>query len=112
MNRPCTLIQRLASSTSDDYGNEIPDEAEVETFCELQQRSREEPVLEGQNISATEWRVFFRPGLDVQTGDALIVEGAEYELVGEPWVVRNPRTGTESHIEASVELVEGEVRAT
>lgn len=58
-------------------------------------------------MSATGWRLFFLPDVDVHTGDAIVVDGHTYELTGEPWEARNPLTQTVSHIEASVERVAG-----
>lgn len=107
INRECLIVHRSESGNTDDYGNEIPGEELVSAVCEIQQRQREEPVEGGPNISATEWIAFFLPDEDVRTGDAVSVDDAEYEVIGEPWHARNPRTGSTSHIEATLSLVEG-----
>ena len=43
----------------------------------------------------------------MNTSDTVIVDGQEYELVGEPWDARNPRTRAQSHIEATVRRTRG-----
>lgn len=46
-------------------------------------------------------------GTDVQGDDAVQVDGEVYELVGEPWEARNPRTRQVSHIEATARRTAG-----
>lgn len=106
INRPCVVIERLPSGDTDDYGNSVPDEEEVETVVELQQVQRDEPGGAGE-LSDTRWLGFFPAGTDLTTADAVVVDGERYELEGDPWPVRNPRTGTESHVEASLCRVAG-----
>lgn len=109
INRPCTIVRRLPSADEDGYGNEIPAEQSIETVCELQrrmQRTGDERGDQGE-LSDTVWSVFFLPGETVHTGDVVIVDGAEYELVGRPWRVRNPRTQVVSHVEATLRQTAG-----
>jgi hypothetical protein len=106
---PCTLRLRSESGVEDDYGNDVPTETTVETVCELQKqirRSSEEPEGQGE-ISDTLWALFLPAGTDVDTSDVVEVDGEMYEMVGEPWPVRHPITGVESHVEASVRRVAG-----
>jgi hypothetical protein len=106
VNRPCTLIQRAPGST-DELGNDIHAEVEVDTVCEIQQQRREEPGNAGE-VSITEWVGFFLPGTDLRTGDAVRVEGeGEFELVGDPWSTRNPRTQAFGQVEVSLRKVAG-----
>lgn len=101
VTRPCTIVRRLESVNTDDYGNEIPDTEEASTSCELQQIARTEPEMEGE-LSDTRWLAIFPAGTDLQTNDAVIVDTLKYELEGDPWMVRNPRTGSDSHVEATL----------
>lgn len=104
ITRPCTITHRSSGQQTDSYGNEIPTETTTTTVCELQQRRRDEPTGEGE-VSSTDWVAFFLPGEALTTADRLTVDGETYELVGDPWTARNPRTGDVSHIEASVRKV-------
>ncbi len=101
LNRPVTVLQRTADDDADEYGNPIPGETIVDTVGELQQRRRDEPGDAGE-LSATDWLLVLPAGTPVRTGDAVIVDGQVYELIGDPWIARNPRTQTASHIECTV----------
>lgn len=104
LNQPCTIVRRSASSATDEYGNEIPDETEISTVCELQQErhlSDAEPANQGE-LSDTKWLLVLTTGTVIRTGDVVIVNGERYEMFGDPWHARNPRTGAESHVEATV----------
>jgi hypothetical protein len=104
VNRPCTIVRRSETDATDAHGNPQKEEAEVETVCELQRqakRSSDEPAGAGE-LSDTLWDLYLLPGTDIRTEDAIVVDGAEYEMVGDPWAVRSPFTKRESHIEATV----------
>lgn len=106
LNRPCLLVQRSASGDLDRFGNPKRDETTVATVCELQQQRRTEAGDAGE-LSDTTWALFLPAGTDVTTADTVIVDGQEYELVGEPWDARNPRTQVMSHIEATCRRTRG-----
>lgn len=107
LNRTAWVIRRTESENdTDDYGNPIPDEVQFEVRCEVQQINRTEQP-EGSPASA-DWTGFFPAGTDLDSSDSVIVEGlAEFELQGEPWAVRNPRTRAMSHVEATLRRVAG-----
>ena len=106
INRPATIILRSPSGDTDEYGNEVPVEDELATAVELQQVRRDEPAGAGE-VSDTRWLGFFPAGTDLTTADAVEIEGERYELEGDPWAVRNPRTGAESHVETTLCRVAG-----
>jgi hypothetical protein len=119
LSLPCTIVRREASTATepvagtdvDDYGNPLPTDPdtdpadnayELDTVCELQQQDRDEPAAAGE-LSDTVWLLYLPPGTELDTGDAVDVDGyGRFELVGDPWAVRNPRTGVASHVEATV----------
>lgn len=105
INRPCTIRRRSASGV-DAYGGEIFTTTNVETCCELQQARRDEPA-DGGEVSYDTWTIFLLPDESIDTGDAIIVDGHAYELIGEPWTARNPRTQTDSHIEITARRTAG-----
>lgn len=102
----CTILRRSVSAGRDEYGSEIPSVSEDQTVCELQQEARSEQGDKGE-LSDTAWVLFLPPGTEVNTGDAVIVEGRTYELIGDPWPVRNPRTREPHHIECTVRRTAG-----
>lgn len=81
-------------------------------MCEVQQQTRQEPLEGGGAISVTEWLAFFLPDEDIRPEDSLILDEDEFQVIGEPWKVRNPRTQAFSHIQAKLELIEGESRVS
>jgi hypothetical protein len=101
LNTPVVITRNLPSSTTDAYGNEQPDTDETETFGELQQQQRSEPGSEGE-LSVTTWSLFLPAGTELRTSDTVEIDGATYQVTGDPWSVRNPRTGGVSHVEATV----------
>lgn len=108
INRPATILRRTYDEgVTDDYGNAIGTDEAIETVCEIQQRARTEPAGAGE-LSVTEWLAIFPAGVDLRTGDAVVVDGAVYELIGDPWAARNPRTQAESHIEATLRRTAGD----
>lgn len=106
LNRPMTLILRSDTGDEDAYGNDVPDETFVEVAGELQQQRRTEPADAGET-SLTDWLLILPAGTLLNTGDAVICDGQVYEVVGAPWAARNPRTGAESHVEATVRRTAG-----
>lgn len=112
LNTPVTILRRSASGETDPYGNPIEAEEEVETVGEVQQQQRGEAGDAGE-LSDTAWLGVFPAGTDLRTGDAVRVDGiGEFELVGDPWPVRNPRTQQSSHVEASMRRTTGTEEAS
>jgi hypothetical protein len=105
LDKPCLIVSRSDSGSFDAHGNEIPTETTVDTVCELQQQQRLEPATEGE-LSDTRWVLFLPDGTDIDTSDAVVVDGKVYELVGDPW---DARSGSPDmwHIEASVRRTAG-----
>jgi len=106
LTRPCTVVHRTESGQTDRYGNEIPDETEATTVCEVQQTQRREPGAEGE-VSDVLWAGYFPAGTALTTADAIRVEGiGTLEVVGEPWTVRSP-AGPAHHVEATLRRTAG-----
>lgn len=106
INRPCTLTRRSPSGARNQYGKRLPTQTTVETLCELQQQSRDEPGEAGE-FGDTTWLLVLPAGTAIDTSDSVTVDGDVYELVGPPWEARNPRTRQVSHIEATVRRTAG-----
>jgi hypothetical protein len=105
LNLPCTVLQRSSSGSTTPYGRRRSTETPVETVCELQQQASTEPT-DGQVADST-FLLILPAGTQISTGDAVVVDGHTYEITGQPWTARNPRTQTVSHIEAAVRRVAG-----
>jgi nucleoid DNA-binding protein len=112
LNTPCTILRRSASGAEDSYGNPIETEEEIETVAEIQQQQRSEAGDAGE-LSDTAWLGVFPAGTDLRTGDAVRIDGiGGFELVGDPWPARNPRTQQASHVEASLRRTMGSEEAS
>lgn len=107
LNRPMVVINRSDDGDTDEYGNAIPTETLVETVGELQQAQRTEPGDAGET-SDSRWLLVLPAGTVVNTGDAVIVDGEVFEVVGAPWPARNPRTQITHHIEATLRRTAGD----
>jgi hypothetical protein len=110
LNRPVTITTPEPASTpgKDDYGNQLDDDTRaivVETVGELQQRQRSEDETGG--VSDTSWLLVLPAGTRIAGDSIVTVNDLAYEVIGEPWAARNPRTGQESHIEATLRRTAG-----
>lgn len=102
LTRPATLHRTTTGGTVDEYGNAVEIVQDVAVLCELQQRRRDEPEGQGET-SETDWVLFLPAGTALTTADTVTVEPlGTFEVVGDPWPARNPRTQQESHLECSV----------
>lgn len=104
LNRPCTIVNHDKTGEEDKYGDPITEPIEIQTVCELQQRDRDE---HDDAIADSSWLLVLPAGTDVRSTSSVKVDGVTYELVGEPWPARNPRTQAESQIECAVRRSEG-----
>lgn len=104
INRPCTLRHRTGGTGIDRDGNEVPEVVEIATVCEVQQRQRREDADE---IGDARWIAFFLPEVEVGAGDELVVDGVTFQIEGDSWHARNPRTRQPSHIEATLRRTAG-----
>jgi hypothetical protein len=106
LNRPMTIINRSASASTDEFGNELPVETYVDVVGELQQQRRAEPDTAGE-LSDTRWLLILPAGTEINTGDTVVCDGESYEVTGDPWRARNPRTQLASHIECTLRRTAG-----
>jgi predicted membrane-bound mannosyltransferase len=106
LTRPVTITRRTATGPADDYGNATTVPTTVQTVGELQQRSRAEPGDQGET-SDTGWLLVLPAGTDLDTSDTVTIAGQSFEVTGDPWHARWPRTGLESHVEATLRRVTG-----
>ena len=107
LNLPILIVKRTTAVTLDPFGNANRTEANIATVGELQQIRRDEPGDENET-SDTRWLLILPAGTDIATGDGIIADGLIYEMVGNPWKARNPRTQIVSHVEATLRRVAGD----
>lgn len=105
MNRPCTIYHMEDTGTPDDYGDQVLEADDgTAAVCELQRpggsglRSGGEP--EGGALDVSLWAAFFPAGTVLSGRDYFVVDGQQYDLVGDPAPVRDPWTRQIDHVEA------------
>lgn len=108
MRRECKILRRSPTGEVNDYGDEVLAEDEVDAVCELQQQRRLEAADMGEVSDAT-WIAYLPIGTDLRTGDALVVGGTAYEVIGEPWQA-DSGTAAVHHVEATLRLTAGQPR--
>lgn len=99
LTRPVTIVTRADSGT-DELGNVTFTDTETVTVGELQQRRRSETPDGG--LAETSWTLFLPAGTAIGANDRVQVDGDTFEVDGDPWPVRNPRSGADSHVEATL----------
>ncbi len=104
INQPCMIISRTAD-TIDTYGDQTKTETQTSTLCELQPTGAPREV-EGGNIGETTWRLYLEGSAALNSDDAILVDGAMYELIGDAEVRRNSRTGLPEYTAAIVRRTE------
>lgn len=98
LTRDCMIVHRT-TGTTDDYGNEIPGEALIDTRCYCEQRRSTEPAGVGERAS-TDWLVVLPADTTVTVADKVRIDGTlELEVIGDPWPAHDPWAGQTSHIE-------------
>ena len=97
MDQPVTIISRSYQGQLDDYGNEIAAETQTEVMSYLQQLTGAE--REGYVPEATD-RLIVPPDTLIQANDNVLTGTDEYQVLGPPANVWNPRSNAFHHIEA------------
>lgn len=95
----CEVISYTEGTITDDYGNPQVTRGTIDTVCDYQQVRTTEPALAGES-SITTWDFFFPTGTVIDTASRVVVDGATYELVGDPWDA-NQGSNAVNHIEAT-----------
>lgn len=99
LTRPATLLLRTRSG-EDALGDPTYETASIPVVCELQQTSSSEDHEGG--LQLTRYRVWLPADAPLEGWDALELDGAVYELDGDPNPVWHPPTRSVHHVEAAV----------
>jgi len=111
LNRPVTITRRTPSATEDAYGNPVDAVVTTTTVGELQQQQRSETDqgawgLAG-DIVQTVWLLVLPAGTAIDASDRVTIDGKDYEVIGDPWHARNPRTQQDAHVEVTLRRSRG-----
>ena len=102
MDQPVSITSRSYQGAIDDYGNETATETIVEVLGYLQQLNGTE--REGYVPEASDLLVVPADTL-IQANDMVTSGGNEYQVLGPPANIWNPRTNVYHHTEATLRRV-------
>jgi hypothetical protein len=95
---PC-VIHHSEPGAVDEYGDHpVSMVTDTTERCYIAQSTRGE----ADEVEIERWQMYFLPGTLVDANDTVTVAGMDLVLTGNPWVVVDPVTGYETHIEATV----------
>lgn len=104
---PATIVNRTPGPGVDGFGTPTMTDADpITTTIELQQQRREENTDRGE-VGTAVWLAIIRPDVTITEFARVHAGGYTYEVDGPPWAARNPRTGTVTHIEATLKRTGG-----
>lgn len=108
INRSCIIIRKFTTDEIDpETGDAVNQEVLVDTVCEIQQIGTDEPPLAGE-LAQSDHRAFLLPGVRIATGDELLVPDlGEFEVIGHPDPMRNPRTQAAAQVEVLLRQTAG-----
>jgi len=96
---PC-VIHHSDPGVTDEYGDQpIAVVTDTTERCYLAQSTRGET----DEIEHERWTIYFLPSALIDANDAVSVQGLDLQVLGNPWIVVDPVTGYESHIEATMQ---------
>lgn len=103
LTQSCTVDHR-DPGPEDPYGDH-PLEAVTSTDypCWFGQSTRTEEIVGTSAIERERWNLYLPPDAVIDANDTVWLDGAPYEVNGNPWQVRDPVTAAASHIEATLE---------
>lgn len=103
MSRPCT-VRHVEHSGSDEMGEPSRSVTTTDTVCELQQSTTSEQ-RDGGVVVVGQWNLYLPPGVAIDSGDEVAVDGHLFAVDGAPWVARDALTGVDDHVEVRLREV-------
>jgi len=105
LNQPLEL-HKNQHTTLDEYGNQIPGDASVvQIFGYLEQITSVETLVD-RDVIVSAWHAFLPAGTDINAYDRIKFANQTFEVDGAPWSVYNPRSGSVSHIQTNLKVVQ------
>jgi hypothetical protein len=94
---PC-VIHHSDPGPVDEYGDHpISVVTDTTERCYVAQQARGE----ADEVEHERWTIYLLPGVLIDANDSVTAHGMTLEVFGNPWVVIDPVTGYETHIEAT-----------
>jgi hypothetical protein len=94
------VIHHSDPGATDEYGDHpVSVVTDSNERCYLVQSARGET----DEVEHERWLMYFLPGTLIDANDSVTVAGMDVQVLGNPWMVVDPVTGYETHIEATVQ---------
>lgn len=94
---PCQ-VNHSEPGPVDEYGDHpIATVTTTDETCYLWQSTRGET----DEVEHERWQLAFKPGVAIDANDSVVVQGMTLQVFGNPWIVADPLTGWQTHIEAT-----------
>lgn len=106
LNQPLT-IQRRSTTTTDDYGNDVPGTTSSVTTVGYVEQTQATEITVDRDTFVTDWRVFLAAGTTIDGSDRILHGAKTLEVVGAPHEVWNPRSRRTHHTEVRCVEVTG-----
>lgn len=104
LNQPLVLHKNTLT-VKDAYGNVVPSDATTTNIVGFIEQSESVETMNDRDVSVTSWTAHLPAGTNVNAQDRIGYGSQLFEVDGEPWIVYNPRTRSESHIVAKLKVV-------
>lgn len=104
LNQPLELHKN--GTTLDEYGNQVDTDSTVINIVGYLEQKDTVENLDDRDTVVTSWEAYFPAGTDVNAFDRIVFGGQTFQVDGAPWQVYNPRSGSVSHIQAKLKVVQ------
>ena len=104
MTLPCTITHVVQTGAADVYGDPTETTTTTTSKCWIEQTRRSDDT-QLTNQQTERWAGYFRPDVEIDGSDRVMVDAATYQVMGPPWRALHPRLKRVTHIEATLERV-------
>lgn len=94
-------VTRVARTSTPDPAGVLTTTTTITTYRGHLQQSRTREETAGQEVAISDWNLYLEPAAagNIDDTDRVTVDGLDYEVDGQPWFARNPRTAIVEHVE-------------
>ncbi len=88
------VTRRRFGTVEDEYGNEVRGVASVAVYPARLEQTASTEITQDRATYISDWLLFLPPRADIHAGDQVTAEGAVFEVLGPPNVLRTPSAVT------------------
>ena len=107
LTRPVVVVTRTRTEGGGTYGEDVlVDDQRLDVLAHVHQQTTDE-LLSEQDTTRAGWVAYFAPTVPIDRDCVVEVAGARFEVVGEPYRVRQPPLARDHHVEVQLREVVG-----